>query len=1227
MSSFGMGGTNAHVVLGVVDAVGARDTTSARRASALDGAGPAALIPVSARSAAALEILVARTQAQLATHSPADVAHSAGVRRDHHDHRSAIVAGTHSSPIAAHVAPRRPPRLVLVFPDRQPLDAGFAAALAEEDPPFAAELERRRRAGEPELAARQGALTAVLRAVGLEPAHVLQGTTQAATSLGDDGTVFVELSQQAAMADELRAVLARAGAPGTVVSLAAPGLGPRASLLRVIGSLYCLGFAIEWRLLDAPGARFVRLGTYPWQREACVAPAPLAPPAVVASAMPPVSRADEVLVASWEPAGVAPRQRVPGDWVVLGPAALAGALARALAGSGLRVRPGDAGDAGANLVVLAGTDLASTLALVQAVAARADVSCRLWLVTRGAAWVGAEPGVIAAAAAAPAWGLGRVVMNECPRLRCTLVDLSAGGASDDLRADEVELLARELVAGDDEREVAIRGRTRYVARLRRRQLGPASALVLRPEAAYLVTGGLGGLGLAAAGRLAARGAGALVLLSRRGVVTAEARRGIAALTEAGAKVVVERADVADRRALAGVLERHAVRGVIHAAGVMSPGAIPSISGADLPAALAAKVDGARHLHELTAGRPLDFFILYSSIATMLGMPGQGAYAAANAYLDALAAHRRAAGLPAVSVAWTVIEGAGMAARAGDQALGQLRDRGLTTLSVEGATDVLERLLGPDVPAQVGVVGLELARWTRFYGLTGTSGRLRPLAADPAAAGPVANAPAGAAAALAVSSPGADASPRSEAAIEVLLIRAVGAVLHDVAPDPTRPLRDLGMDSLTAVELQELVAGELGVELASERLGGTITIRELARELAAELRGEARAPAAPAALRDDARLDPAITFTTRAPGPPRSVLLTGATGFLGAFVLAELLARSQAEVVCLVRAGSERDAMRRLEATLARYDLPALDLGARVTCVPGDLERPRLGVDDYEGLVGSIDTIVHSGASVNFIASYQELRAANVDGTREVLRLAAAARARLHYVSTIGVFPGGTGAVAAGAVLERDRASDPDRLPLGYMRAKWVAEALVEQARARGLDVSIYRPGTIAGHARSGAFNPDDFVCALIKGCVQLGLAPQVDAPVNLVPVDYVSRALVHLALGGVAGTYHLVGRRAVGWGELVAWIRALGYPLAELPYAEWRGILRGRAVATGNALAPLLPLFVEHDDTEWLRLPSYDDTQARAALRGAGVECPPVDAALVRRYVERFVVSGYLPRP
>ena len=176
---------------------------------------------------------------------------------------------------------------------------------------------------------------------------------------------------------------------------------------------------------------------------------------------------------------------------------------------------------------------------------------------------------------------------------------------------------------------------------------------------------------------------------------------------------------------------------------------------------------------------------------------------------------------------------------------------------------------------------------------------------------------------------------------------------------------------------------------------------------------------------------------------------------------------------------------------------------------------------------------------------------------------------------------------------------------------------------------MFRPGTISGHSTSGAFNPDDFVCALIKGCVELGVAPDVDATVNLVPVDYVSRALVRVALGAAprSGPFHLVGPSAVAWSELVQWIRALGFPLEELPYRPWRALLMERAVATGNALVPLLPLFVDHETTDWLRLPTYDTARTDRALAGTGVVCPAVDAIVVRRYLERFVVSGFLPRP
>ena len=197
-----------------------------------------------------------------------------------------------------------------------------------------------------------------------------------------------------------------------------------------------------------------------------------------------------------------------------------------------------------------------------------------------------------------------------------------------------------------------------------------------------------------------------------------------------------------------------------------------------------------------------------------------------------------------------------------------------------------------------------------------------------------------------------------------------------------------------------------------------------------------------------------------------------------------------------------------------------------------------------------------------------------------------------------------------------------------MRTKWVAEQLVQQAAARGLSTTIFRPGTIAGHASTGAFNPDDFVCVLIKGCIELGAAPAVDAAVNLVPVDYVSRALVRVALAAAPGRYHLVGADAVAWTDLVRWLRELGYPLAELPYAAWRRRVLERARATASSLVPLLPLFAEHEDD---RLAAacrhYDDAATRAALAGSGIACAPVDAALLRRYVERFVAAATCREP
>ncbi|HET9991663.1 MAG TPA: thioester reductase domain-containing protein [Kofleriaceae bacterium] len=1205
VSSFGMGGTNAHVVLGASEATDIA-RPPARRAS---------LIPISARSITALNALEARVLERLATGVEArDIAHSMGVRRDHHDHRRALVVGPRAVPASAgSVVPGRTHRLVFVLPDDVACDRACAEELAADERVCRATLDRDLAEGASVLGAYQAALVAWWRSIGFEPDEIVRvprgGAAALSASLGEDSTVFVELSPRPILVDELRGMLAGAGAAGAAVSSVVPELGAGASLLHAIGALYCLGFAVDWQRLDAPEARFVRLGTYPWDAERCALEAP---PSLVAL--------PELVVPSWVRKSPPHAMRSePGEWLVLGDGTIARALVAGLESAGHRARVGDArgAETARGVVQICGADLAPTVRLVQALARRGDAAPRLWLVTRGACVVD-DGASLASLASSTVWGFGRVVMNEHPGLRCTLVDLPASEV-------DIEMLIRELAAGDDEREVAIRGTARYVARLGRQTLAaPATRLQLRGDAGYLVTGGLGGLGIAAARRLVERGARTLVLVSRRGVASEQARLAIAELEAGGATVIVERADVADREAMAGVLRRHRVCGVIHAAGVMSPAMIAAIDADELGATLAAKVDGARHLHDLTASQPLDFFVLYSSVATLLGMPGQAAYAAANAYLDALAAHRRALGLPATSIAWTVIEGTGMAASAGAKAIGQLADRGVATLAIDRATDLLERLLESDAPAHVGAVSFDLGRWTAYYPHARSIARLMPLA--PSTLAPAREAAARPARTLASE---LRARPDRMAAVEVYLCEALAAVLHDSELDPLRPLSDLGMDSLTAIELQSLVKADLDVEVPSERLLGGVSIRELAVDIAAQLGGNAPPTAAKVPIRwhGEAQLDPSIAFARRDATAPRSILLTGATGFLGAFVLAELLEHSKAQIHCLVRARSERDGIRRLEDTLGRYDLPALDLAERVTCLPGDLAQPRLGLagDQLDRLASSLDTIVHSGASVNFVFPYEALKPANVAGTHEILRLAAASRARLHHVSTVGVFPGGP--QRRDTVLETARPTEPERLALGYMRAKWVAEELVVQARDRGLDVSIYRPGTIAGHSRSGAYNPDDFVCALIKGCVQLGLAPRVDAPIHLVPVDYVSRALVRIALGPAAGTYHLVGPRPVAWAEVVEWIRRLGYRIAELPYREWRAAVIERAVATGNALAPLLPLFVEHDSTGWLHLPTYDDAETKAALAGTDIACAAVDAALMRRYVERFVISGYLPRP
>ncbi|RNF82345.1 non-ribosomal peptide synthetase [Montanilutibacter psychrotolerans] len=440
---------------------------------------------------------------------------------------------------------------------------------------------------------------------------------------------------------------------------------------------------------------------------------------------------------------------------------------------------------------------------------------------------------------------------------------------------------------------------------------------------------------------------------------------------------------------------------------------------------------------------------------------------------------------------------------------------------------------------------------------------------------------------------------------------------------------VGGDSLLTLPLVFKLHAALGVDVPLPSVFATPTIAGLARTIdqlrsgapvaAFDLSGEVRLP-------DD--IDPRharLPATSRA--TPRSVLVTGATGFLGAYLVRELLDTTDAEVLCLVRADTVTDGLRRVRANLEGYGQWRDGDEARLVPVPGDLSAPLLGLggEGFDALAQRTEAIFHNGGQVNFLAPYEHLRAANVDGTREVLRLATHTRVKpVHLVSTLGVYL--TDRHLGTTVRESDPPPHADDQQGGYNQSKWVGEQLALLARARGLPVAIYRPARITGDSRSGAGNVGDYFNAWIKGCVQLGLAPRLsDESFDMAPVDYVGRAIVRLALGAgdANGNFHFLNPHRLPVPAAIEALDEAGYRVREVPYPRWRDALLAVTTASrDNALAPFAGLFPEHyDPTE----PAFDCTATADLVAATGLTCPPADRALFSVYLRFLRERGALP--
>lgn len=460
-------------------------------------------------------------------------------------------------------------------------------------------------------------------------------------------------------------------------------------------------------------------------------------------------------------------------------------------------------------------------------------------------------------------------------------------------------------------------------------------------------------------------------------------------------------------------------------------------------------------------------------------------------------------------------------------------------------------------------------------------------------------------------------------------------------EPTVPLSRYGLDSLTAVQLQVELSAVAKRQLPDGLLLECSDVASLERFLAAGEPGGLRVERLQQMKKDSVLAPEIVPAAERGHRVgQRSVLLTGATGFLGAHLLENLVRNQQTRIICLVRSRAGRDGRSRMAQALSSYGIPRSVLRRRVEVIEGDLSQARIGLSDaaFEALCGAIDTIYHVAAAVDWVQPYEALRATNVAGTLEILRLACSHRAKpVHFISTIGVCLATPGPATVSE--DHDAAQSLEGLHFGYVQSKCVAETLIRRAGERGLPVTVYRPSFISGHSRRGVSETYGFLSSFLKGCVQMRCAPNLDWVLDCCPVDHVAASVTGLSACGDTAprVFHLDNPESRHWRECVLWLNLYGYPVRLIPYREWLRRLQAEAGDPGHPLHSLrsffswrpaglggltLPELYEQD-----RKSRVDSGATRKALAAGSLRSPPLSAHLLDRYFSFYVRRGFLPPP
>ncbi|OGM45074.1 hypothetical protein ABOM_006616 [Aspergillus bombycis] len=823
--------------------------------------------------------------------------------------------------------------------------------------------------------------------------------------------------------------------------------------------------------------------------------------------------------------------------------------------------------------------------------------------------------------AAPLWGLMRTARTEHPELRLRLIDL-------DERQESLNNLAAVLGLSEEEPECAVRSGKIFVPRIVRPDVPQAVAAqhqqpLMQQNGAVLLTGGMGGIGKQVAKWLVSTHyVRDLVLISRRGMDAPGAETFVKQLSQLGATASVIACDVGDFNSLKSALaifnQDRPLLGVIHTAGVVDNGVLSTMTAQRCATTFRPKVNGAWNLHLLTQHMKLDFFMMFSSISGVMGMPGLGNYAAANTFLDALAYWRQAQHFPATSVAYGVWAGDGMALElTGRTTLAHLAKFGLDALIPEDGLKLLWQALSSARPLTVGAA-LDLERLRAYFLGDGVldGGEVPPLyrlLLQPQEGyecrGMGSN--------TTQNTEGRDllqvlsiADPSQHAATVLHMVRETVANALGYASaeevDVNVRLQDIGFDSLTAVlmrnqlakltKLKTLSASSITWNYPNLRALSTFLLTQIQSQMHGQndrpgiaapekkgLNGTAHTPGTTLdmSVANSGCLEPCFAFDNKGDiQRPDAVFITGATGFVGSFILSELL-QLGIQAHCLVRAKDIDHGQQRLISALNSYDLWKPEYTSLLHPIPGDAAQPFFGLSQsaFDKLASSVHAICHCSALVDWMRPLQDYIGPNITSAHEVLRLASR----------------------------------------GHVR-------MVAAARWRGAKASVYRVPFVTASAATGHFRLDrgDFLHNLIVGSLEMGAFPSLNANLSVVqPVDYLCKTIATLMVedrSQIGHDFDFVNKNAVSSDYF---FRLMGGERCEhIPFVSWRTRALDYAAAyPASSLARIAAVVDGLVDAEAVSSMLKGATAGEHVLGGDAYPAPIVDEELVQRYRDRIMTS------